>query len=163
MVVTNRCYVFEMALQRFYRTIVMRGAALAGGSALTVICSCDGGGDEAPDVYCPSNVTLHSACGFEDITTTCANGTSSCNGDYCTVGTSNAPIKTDCSIDVKAADGTMSSIAVTANGCVLPGYVEVKCKTPDGGLDATVDGSSGDAALDVDARDTSSDVSTEGG
>jgi hypothetical protein len=152
MVVTNRCYVFEMALQRFYRTIVMRGAALAGGSALTVICSCDGGGDELPDAGCPSSVVLHSSCGFENVTTTCGDGSMSCNGTTCTIGTPNDPITKNCTVDAKLADGTETTIDVSVLGkCLYANQGFLQCKVADAGTDGA-----------DDASDASEDAATDG-
>ena len=138
----------------------MRGAALAGGSALTVICSCDGGGDELPDAGCPKNVALHSPCGFENVSTTCADGTASCNGTSCTIGTPNVPITKDCTIDVKLGDGTETTVNVTATSCVYayPSYFQ--CKTLDAGTDASEDAS--DAAADADTNDASIDAPSDG-
>jgi hypothetical protein len=156
MVVTNRCYVFEMALQRFYRTIVMRGAALAGGSALTVICSCDGGGGEVADAGCPKSVSLYSPCGFEHVITTCGDGTASCNGNSCTIS---APIAKDCTIDVKLADGTQTTVNVTVVPCVYANPSYFKCKTLDAGSDASDDASD---AADADTNDAPIDAPSDG-
>ena len=161
----NECYSPKVAEQRFFRTIVLGGAALVGGTTLSVICgSCSDSGGETPDAGCQFTARFQSTCPIESISTNCTGGSVSCDDggvSSCKIGSQANPVIDSCTISVVLTDGTQATVQVHVTkyaGCddTFVSPFTIGCSQPDASSDAET--GTTDATADANENGDASDA-----